>query len=153
MVGRILKLEDAPKGDRLIVCGGRNYGKPLSSYPDEETRRRDAIRVDAERKILVYVLDLLAPSEIAQGDAPGADTLAREWAQERNVPCARYRALWETEGRAAGFLRNKRMFHGFKGNGTVAFPGGNGTTNMENVTIDGDAYLVRVKIDELRKVL
>lgn len=145
MTGRILRLEDAPKGDRLIVCGGRMYGRMKDSYPSATWKERDAVRVAAEQKVLFQVLDHLAPKEIAQGDAPGADTLAREWARERGIPCSRYAALWAEEGRAAGPRRNRRMFEGFEPGGTVAFPGGRGTLDMENVTIDGGAYLVRIK--------
>lgn len=146
MPGRILKLEDAPTGDdRLIVCGGRNYGKMADFYPSVAHKLEDEKRVAAERKVFFQVMDHLCPKEIAQGDAAGADALAREWARERKVPCARYKALWNEEGRAAGPKRNRRMFDGFDPNGTVAFPGGRGTSDMENVTIDGGAYVVRIK--------
>jgi hypothetical protein len=37
------------------------------------------------------------------------------------------------------------MFVSFEPDGTVAFPGGTGTADMENVTIDGGAWLVRVR--------
>jgi hypothetical protein len=122
--GLILKLEDAPRGARLIVCGGREY---------------------ADRGRLFEVLDLLAPSEIAQGEALGADSLAKTWALQRGVPCARFPALWNIEGKSAGPKRNRRMFAGFEPDGTVSFPGGRGTADMENVTIDGGAWLVRIR--------
>jgi hypothetical protein len=122
--GLILKLEDAPKGVRLIVCGGRDY---------------------ADRERVFAVLDELRPCEIAQGEATGADSLAKAWAAERGVPCARFPALWNVEGKSAGPKRNRRMFSGFEPDGTVAFPGGRGTADMENVTIDGGAWLVRIR--------
>lgn len=143
--GRILKLEDAPKGARLIVCGGRNYGRMFDHYPSETMRRQDEERVQRERNKLFEVLDLLAPSEIAQGEALGADSIAKEWAAKRGVPCARFPALWNVEGKSAGPKRNRRMFNGFEPDGTVAFPGGRGTADMENVTIDGGAWVVRIR--------
>ena len=146
MVGRILKFHEAPVGDRLIVCGGRTYGKLLASHVDAEAKRRDEARVKRERRIFFEVLDILKPREIAQGEAEGADELAREWATKHDVPCARYKALWQSEGLAAGGIRNRRMFNGFLPNGTVSFPGGRGTADMENVTLDGGAYLVRVLV-------
>lgn len=124
MIGRILKLEEAPRGDRLIVCGGRDY---------------------ADREYVFTVLDELRPVEIAHGGATGADAFALEWARTRNVPYKTYRALWQAEGREAGRNRNRRMFFGFEPNGTVSFPGDDGTADMENVTIDGGAYLIRVR--------
>lgn len=123
--GLILKLEDAPRGARLIVCGGRGY---------------------ADRERVFKTLDLLAPREIAQGEANGADSLAKAWAAERGVPCARFPALWRIDGQyAAGPRRNRRMFSGFEPDGTVSFPGDRGTADMENVTIDGGAWLVRIR--------
>ena len=38
-----------------------------------------------------------------------------------------------------------RVLPGFEPDGTVAFPGGRGTADMENVTIDGGAWLVRIR--------
>lgn len=122
--GLILKLEDAPKGARIIVCGGREY-------------------TDSRR--VFEVLDFLQPKEIAQGEALGADSLAKTWALQRGIPCARFPALWNIEGKSAGPKRNRRMFAGFEPDGTVAFPGGRGTADMENVTIDGGAWLVRIR--------
>jgi len=123
--GRILKLEDAPKGARLIVCGGREY---------------------ADRARVFAVLDVLAPREIAQGEADGADSFAKAWAAKNGVPCARFPALWRIDGQyTAGPKRNRRMFANFEPDGTVSFPGGTGTTDMENVTIDGGAWLVRIR--------
>jgi hypothetical protein len=120
---QILSLSAAPRRARIIVCGGRDY---------------------ADRVRLFAVLDVIDPVEIAQGDARGADALAREWAAERGVPCARYRALWETEGKAAGVLRNRRMFDGFAPGGVVSFPGGRGTADMERVALGGGVWLFRV---------
>jgi hypothetical protein len=144
-IGLILKLESAPKGKRLIVCGGRTYGWPLKGYLSESDKKHDAIRIERERKQLFEVLDLLAPIEIAEGEAPGADSLAREWAEARKIPFQRFRALWETEGKLAGPKRNRRMFESFEPDGVVAFLGGNGTRDMENVGIDGGVWLVRVR--------
>lgn len=122
--GLILKPEDAPRDARIIVCGGRDY---------------------TDRERVFAVLDELRPLEIAHGGAKGADALALEWARARNVPYKTYLALWATEGRQAGPIRNRRMFSSFEPDGTVAFPGGRGTTDMENVTIDGGAWLVRIR--------
>jgi hypothetical protein len=124
------------------------YGKKIGRYPSLEADREDDKRVERERRVFFEVMGILKPREIAQGDADGADALAREWAKENNVPCARYAALWQTEGLAAGPLRNRRMFKGFDPDGTAAFPGGRGTADMENVTLDGGAYLVRVLVLE-----
>jgi len=145
ILGKVLKLEAAPKGARLIVCGGRTYGCLLNSYPSKEARQQDEKRVERERSQLFEVLDTLNPKEIAEGEAFGADSLAREWAEAREIPCARFPALWRLDGRGAGPIRNRRMFSIFEPDGTIAFPGGVGTADMSNVTLDGGAWLVRIR--------
>lgn len=111
-----------------IVCGGRDY---------------------ADKEILFKTLDDLIDTTddiVIEGGAPGADTLAGEWAQARGVNFLVAPALWGFHGPKAGPLRNH-----FMGDiamalgmseyadpdtfrvgrpGIVAFPGGRGTSHM-----------------------
>ena len=48
-------------------------------------------------------------SEVVSGRAKGVDTLGEEWALRNGVPCRHFPAAWQTEGRAAGPLRNEQM--------------------------------------------
>jgi hypothetical protein len=59
--------------------------------------------------LLEYTLDVLPIDFIVVGDARGADKLARDYAKEKHLDCQVYSANWDTEGRAAGPLRNQRM--------------------------------------------
>lgn len=43
------------------------------------------------------------------GEAPGADALGREWAEQRALPVLSYPADWKTHGKAAGPIRNAQM--------------------------------------------
>ena len=79
------------KKKKVLVCGGRNYG-------DRETVQR--------------TLDRIRPTEIIHGAARGADTLAGEYALERDIPCRRFPADWRRHGRSAGFMRNRQMLDG-----------------------------------------
>lgn len=97
---------------RVLVTGGRGY---------DNKRRLDR------------VLDLIGPSEIAEGGAFGADSLSRMWAHERGVPCRTYRADWKKYGRGAGPIRNRFMHADFKPQAVVAFEGGAGTADMIKV--------------------
>jgi hypothetical protein len=93
----------------ICVCGGRNF----------------------KNKDLVFLtLDLLEPSFLITGSRRGADGLACDWAEERNIPLQVFDADWQIHGRAAGPIRNREMasFQGLEL--VVAFPGGNGTANM-----------------------
>jgi hypothetical protein len=93
--------------DRVVVTGGRNY---------------------ADSALVYATLDSLRPTAIAQGDAAGADGLARVWAFERGIPCSGFKADW-TRGKVAGPERNRRMLDEFKPDLVIAFPGGRGTAN------------------------
>ena len=46
---------------------------------------------------------------IVEGEAPGADTLAREYGEENGLEVKKYPAEWSKYGRKAGYLRNKQM--------------------------------------------
>lgn len=77
---------------------------------------------------LDYMHDLYHITKLVQGEAPGADTMAAEWAEDRDIPLATrepwifipswhqknlsprgYPALWHLYGKPAGPRRNKEM--------------------------------------------
>jgi hypothetical protein len=98
---------------RVLVCGGRDYTDRAAVY--------DALdRLHTRRGIAAVI----------QGMARGADTLAFEWATTHGVQVCSFPAEWNTDGRAAGFLRNRRMIAEGKPDAVVAFPGGAGTADM-----------------------
>lgn len=102
-----------PRGIRVLVCGGRDYRNwpCLSGVLD---------RLHAENEFV----------EVIHGAAPGADTLADSWARSRGIPTRRFIALWQTEGKAAGPLRNQRMLDEGRPDMVIIFPGGKGTADM-----------------------
>lgn len=120
--GRIISISDAPRGARIIVCGGVDF---------------------SDRDLIFIALDELAPSEVAQGAAPGADTLGHEWALSRSVPCRSYPARWRY-GKLAGFARNEHMFNDFRPDGILSAPGDRGTRHMEMTGLEGGVWVVRV---------
>ena len=96
----------------VLVCGGRDF---------------------ADREFLFATMDKVhgkSPvSLVVEGEADGADTLAREWAWSRGIHVAAVRALWDTHGKAAGPKRNETMLL-LKPYAVIAFPGGRGTAHM-----------------------
>ncbi len=102
-----------PPGFRLLVCGSRDY-------TDRERVWSVLDRVNAKRPLGVVI----------HGAARGADTLAGEWAEAREVEVWRFPAKWGEDGRGAGHLRNQRMLDVGKPEGVVAFAGGSGTADM-----------------------
>lgn len=98
---------------RVLVCGGRDYAD------------RDFLRL-----ALSELHRELAIACLIDGAAPGADSLAHEWAVDTGIPTERYPADWDTYGKAAGAIRNRRMLVEGKPDLVVAFPGGRGTADM-----------------------
>ena len=97
---------------RVLVCGGRAY---------------------ADRQTLYGALDTLHSRHkfkiVIAGGARGADSLAEEWARDRNIPSEIYHADWQL-GRKAGPIRNQRMLDEGRPQLVIAFPGGRGTEDM-----------------------
>lgn len=107
---------------RVLVCGGRYFS--------------DAVCLN---NVLIKLQEKLAESDkkidvIIHGAAPGADSLAGEWAKANNIPVESYPADWNTHGRSAGHIRNKQMLVDGKPNIIVAMPGGRGTSNMIEIS-------------------
>lgn len=69
---------------------------------------------------------------IIEGEAKGADFLARVWAKFRFLPYEAYPADWKLYGKGAGPIRNKQMLVEGKPDMVVAFlaKGSVGTANM-----------------------
>lgn len=93
-------------GIRIVVTGGRDY---------------------ANSELVDAVLSNLEPNAVAQGGASGADELARDWCAAHNVAVETFAAEWQSDGRAAGPIRNRKMLERFMPSIVVAFPGGRGT--------------------------
>ena len=102
----------AKEGIILLVCGGRDYND------------RDAV-FDA----LDHVAKKRGVDVLIHGGAPGADSLAGQWAELRGVFCLAFIADWNKYGKKAGPIRNRLMLT-MNPNGVVAFPGGIGTADM-----------------------
>jgi hypothetical protein len=73
---------------RLLVCGDRNWSSVES--------------------ILTQIRSY-QPSVVIEGEAKGADTIAREVANHLGIPVLSFPADWKKYGRAAGPIRNAQM--------------------------------------------
>ena len=49
--------------------------------------------------------------EIVSGGAKGADSLAKQYAQNCDIKYTEFPALWEIHGKAAGFIRNGQIIN------------------------------------------
>jgi hypothetical protein len=73
----------------VLFCGSRNW-------TDRETIRRD-------------LEGLPAGSVVIEGEAPGADRIARQEARRLGIHVAEVPALWDFYDRSAGYRRNEAM--------------------------------------------
>lgn len=115
---------------RILVCGGRDYD--------------DYERV---KGVLDKLLDWCGGHSgltIIQGEAPGADTLARRWAEDNGVETIGFRADWQRYGKRAGFIRNTQMLNEGRPDLVIAFPGGSGTEMMTNLSIKAGIQTLRI---------
>lgn len=99
---------------KVLVCGGRDFDNWITVFGV-----LDAL-------LIKYGMAV----SICHGGAPGADSLAGEWAKSRRVPVKVYKAKWSVYGKGAGPIRNKEMYDDFQPDLTYAMPGGTGTDNM-----------------------
>lgn len=113
----------------VLVFGGRDYADKAALY-------RTLDDIHARRTITCIV----------EGEASGADRLARQWAESRGVDVDPYPADWNNIDRpgavvrrnsrgqlydaAAGHIRNELMLRLGRPSFAVGFPGGKGTRDM-----------------------
>lgn len=74
---------------RVLICGDRNW--------------------DDYAAVERFVSTLDADAVVIEGEARGADTMARVAADARGLIVLRFPALWDRHGRAAGAIRNHQM--------------------------------------------
>lgn len=129
---------------RILVCGGRAYGKIDPKRPIEHPAR-----MAERRKLRAVMADLLKEHgrfQLIHGGARGADALAGGWASEAEIPTNVFPADWTNTTRPgalvkkrrdgtqydalAGIVRNQKMLDEGKPSLVVAFPGGSGTKDM-----------------------
>ena len=107
----------------ILVCGGRNYND----------RRKVYETLDAQEE----------PFRIIHGAARGADSLAADYARDRNIPATAYPADWRRHGSSAGYVRNRRMLEEGRPDLVIAFPGGRGTAHMAKTAREAGVPVIR----------
>lgn len=101
------------KNKKVLVCGGRDF---------------------ADKEFLFAVLDVFSPSVVVHGNASGADTLSKEWAENNEKTHIPHSANWKKFGKQAGYLRNKEMLDEHPDiDFVIAFDGGRGTKMMREL--------------------
>lgn len=140
---------------KILVCGGRNFGKVLPRRQDET--RDYAIAREKSKAEHTFVIDKIhefigsfgdkyrTPREkrdeygnwlfenvmIISGGATGVDSAAIDFAVSHWLQFIEYKADWTRYGKSAGMIRNEQMLDENPDiEYVLAFPGGTGTANM-----------------------
>lgn len=132
-------------GLRVLVCGGRSYNDRVSLFA----------------ALNQFVIDLGPFEVLIEGEAPGADRLAREWAETHGIKVIACPADWTNVqvpgavvrhnkyGRkynaAAGPQRNARMLREHAPDIVIAFPGHAGTQNMIDLAKEAGVEVIEVE--------
>ena len=90
---------------RILICGDRNW---------DDQKTMNEVFFQFSKKFGKSVV-------IIEGEARGADTMARRLAERYGFEVLPFHAEWEKYGLAAGPLRNKRMINEGKPNLVLAF--------------------------------
>jgi hypothetical protein len=119
-------MAEAPKQALVWVSGGRDY------------RNAERVRYILDNYLERHGIRVIITGACRVGQTPvsnldGADGLAEEWARMREVPYIGVPARWQSEGSAAGPIRNERIVSDWHPDVLLAFPGGAGTENSIEV--------------------
>jgi ABC-type Fe3+-hydroxamate transport system substrate-binding protein len=85
---------------RIIFCGDRKW----DNY-----------------KVICDVMADMNPDVVIEGEADGADSLAKDAAEYFGIPVVKFPANWQTYGKAAGPIRNLQMIEEGKPDLVIAF--------------------------------
>jgi hypothetical protein len=133
---------------RVLVCGGRNYGKKWTATHgwDEDERQIDRLFHVLDKALEAATL-AERPFVLIHGGAKGADALSGLWASMRQnrVEERVYKADWDTHKRAAGPIRNKLMLTNESPHVIIAFKGGSGTAHMMKIGREAGVSVYEVK--------
>lgn len=124
---------------RVLVCGHREF---------DDWQLMNQILTEVYVSCVDKTPEGKVDFTIIEGEAKGADFLARVWAKFRYLPYEAYPADWKTYGKAAGPIRNKAMLTEGKPDLVIAFLAKDsiGTKNMINQATN---YGVEVKVVEI----
>lgn len=129
---------------RVLVFGGRKFS-------DRRWLYRVLGAANVVRKITCII----------EGEASGADRMAREWAEEHNVRVDPYPAKWDDIDRPgavvrtnkfgkkydvlAGHVRNTQMLREGRPDKAIGFPGGSGTQDMARQCLEYGLTPIMIK--------
>ena len=116
---------------KIVICGSRTF----NNYEQFCSEMKDIL--DLRNKDTVILIS---------GGAKGADTLARNYAEENGYKFEEYLADWDNLGKKAGYIRNVQMLE--VADSVVAFWDGKsrGTAHMVKESLRRNIPLVVIDV-------
>lgn len=115
---------------KILVAGGRHFGEKQVDWGDHKVWEPNQEEIDYLNQTLDAIHAKKKITCIVQGEASGADLLAKAWAIRNNVEHLDYPAEWSKYGAKAGPIRNATMYDDNPDiQCAVFFKGGKGTEN------------------------
>lgn len=103
---------------KVLVCGDRWWGTKLNEKNERIPAPEDVAYLNNKLDELDNQFQF---SYLIEGEARGADTLARQWANNLWIPVQEFPAKWDEFGKSAGPRRNQQMLDEGKPDLVVAF--------------------------------
>lgn len=131
---------------RILVCGGRDYGDK-----DKVFATLDRLVSTDENNQLGHPVTIIHGACGVDKSRPnwakmkGADRLADDWAVCNWKTTERFPADWTRYSSAAGQVRNREMLRDGRPNLVVAFPGGNGTAHMIEISKEAGIPVIEIQ--------
>ena len=85
-------------------------------------------------------------TEVLCGMARGVDELGYIWAEENNIPIAKFPADWDKYGKSAGYKRNEEMAKHADALIAIRKNKSKGTTHMLNIAKDYSLKIYQIDI-------
>lgn len=114
---------------KVVIFGGRDFGNTYNIHDPEVLKERKK-QYDFGMRLLDELHNEYTFTVVISGMARGADTIGYNWGKLNNIPVLEFHAQWNTYGKSAGFVRNTQMLEEGEPAMGIAFPGGNGTKMM-----------------------
>lgn len=118
---------------RLLICGDRWWG----ILKEKNKISRNENEISFIKKVILKFLEKEEIEAIIQGEAQGADSFAKEIAEDLKIPVLSFPPDWVRYGKKAGAIRNRQMLSNGNPNIVIGFHNNilksKGTKDMINI--------------------
>ncbi|WP_336801785.1 hypothetical protein [Kaistia sp. MMO-174] len=111
---------------RILVCGGRNYGRVKGNTSKADRPAAEALAAQQRERVeqvLAAAVERLGMREIIADNGTGAVACAQAWSDRKGFPMGLYEMDTARYGKTAEPLNHDRMIREGKPDAVIVFPG------------------------------